>query len=85
MVGCVVTGSAQVRVILTKTDGMCSVAFKTRHIQQVQVQAGSSVAVPYTIVPLVVGRPALEVTVLAADERGSDRIRKTLRVVVSDR
>lgn len=72
-------------MILSKTEGMCSVAFKTRHTQQVLVQAGSSVAVPYTIVPLVVGKPALEVIVLAAGEKGGDRIQKTLRVVVSDR
>lgn len=75
-----------------RTERMCSVAFKGRHTQDVTVPAGSSVAVPYTIVPLAVGMLPLEVMVLGrdltGDDRdltGTDRIEKQLRVVVSRR
>lgn len=67
-----------------KTEGICSIAFKDRHTQEVTVPAGSSIAVPYTIVPLVVGKHPLEVMVLGRDMTGGDRIQKLLRVVVSD-
>ncbi|KAK5620662.1 hypothetical protein CRENBAI_020815 [Crenichthys baileyi] len=70
-----------VRVVLMKTEGMCSVAFKERHTQEVTLPAGSSVAVPYTIVPLVVGKLPLEVMVVGRDMTGGDRIQKFLRVV----
>ncbi|MEQ2178162.1 hypothetical protein GOODEAATRI_011078, partial [Goodea atripinnis] len=73
-----------VRVVLMKTEGMCSVAFKERHTQEVTLPAGSSVAVPYTIVPLVVGKLPLEVMVVGRDMTGGDRIQKFLRVVVSN-
>lgn len=66
-----------------KTEGMCSIAFKDRHTQEVTLPAGSSVAVPYTIVPLVVGDLPLEVMVVGRDMTGGDRIQKKLRVVVS--
>lgn len=66
-----------------KTEGMCSLAFKDRHTQEVTLPAGSSVAVPYTVVPLVVGNLPLEVMVVGRDLTGGDRIRKFLRVVVS--
>ena len=75
--------SFQVRVVLMKTEGMCSIAFKDRHTQEVTLPAGSSVAVPYTIVPLVVGKLPLEVMVVGRDLTGGDRIQKSLRVVVS--
>lgn len=75
--------SAQVRVVLMKTVDVCSVAFKDRHTQEVRVTAGSSVAVPYTIVPLVVGKLPLEVMVFDRDMMGTDRVQKPLRVVVS--
>ncbi|XP_051801045.1 complement C3-like [Acanthochromis polyacanthus] len=71
-----------VRVVLMKTEGMCSIAFKDRHTQEVTVSAGSSVAVPYTIVPLVVGALPLEVMVAGRDLTGGDRIQKSLRVVL---
>ncbi|XP_032419209.1 complement C3-like isoform X2 [Xiphophorus hellerii] len=71
-----------VRVVLMKTEGMCSVAFKDRHTQEVTLPAGSSVAVPYTVVPLVVGNLPLEVMVVGRDLTGGDRIRKFLRVVM---
>lgn len=73
----------QVRVVLKKTENMCSVAFKDQHVQELKVPAGSSVAVPYTIVPLAVGKLPLEVMVLGRDMTGGDRIQKFLRVVVS--
>lgn len=73
----------QVRVVLMRTERMCSVAFKDRHTQEVTVPAGSSVAVPYTIVPLAVGMLPLEVMVLGRDLTGADSVKKELRVVVS--
>ncbi|KAM9363777.1 venom factor-like [Symphorus nematophorus] len=71
----------QVMVILMKTKNMCSVAFRDRHTQEVTVQAGSSVVVPYTIVPLEVGKLPLEVMVVDRNMMGGDRIQKSLRVV----
>ncbi|XP_033480279.2 complement C3-like [Epinephelus lanceolatus] len=71
-----------VRVVLMKTEGICSVAFKDRHTQEVTLPAGSSVVVPYTIVPLVVGKLPLDVMVVARDMMGGDRIKKELRVVL---
>lgn len=65
-----------------KTGSMCSVAFKDRNTQEVTVPAGSSISVPYTIVPLVVGKHPIEVMVVDRDLVG-DRIQKFLRVVVS--
>lgn len=65
-----------------KTEGMCSIAFKERHTQEVTLPAGSSLAVPYTIVPLVVGKLPLEVMVLGRDMTGADSVKKHLRVVV---
>uniref|UniRef100_A0A8C2XLN8 Complement component c3b, tandem duplicate 2 n=1 Tax=Cyclopterus lumpus TaxID=8103 RepID=A0A8C2XLN8_CYCLU len=72
----------QVRVVLMKTEGMCSIAFKNQHKQEVSVPAGSSVTVPYTIMPLVVGKLPLEVMVVGKDMMGGDRIQKLLRVVL---
>ncbi|XP_034092136.1 complement C3-like isoform X2 [Gymnodraco acuticeps] len=71
-----------VRVVLMKTEGMCSIAFKDRHTQEVTLAAGASVALPYTIVPLVVGKLPLEVMVVARDAMGGDRIQKLLNVVM---
>ncbi|XP_031732921.1 venom factor-like isoform X2 [Anarrhichthys ocellatus] len=71
-----------VRVMLMKTEGICSIAFKKKHTQELMLLAGSSVAVPYTIVPLVVGKLPLEVMVVARDLMGGDRIQKQLRVVL---
>ncbi|XP_040891990.1 complement C3-like [Toxotes jaculatrix] len=71
-----------VRVVLMKTEGMCSIAFKDRHTQEVTLPAGSSIAVPYTIVPLVVGKLPLEVMVVGRDMMGGDRVQKSLRVVL---
>ncbi|XP_053711085.1 complement C3-like isoform X2 [Synchiropus splendidus] len=71
-----------VRVVLMKTEGMCSVAFKDKHTQELALPAGSSKVVLYTIVPLVVGSLPIEVMVLARDLMGSDRIQKPLKVVM---
>ncbi|XP_024914124.1 complement C3-like [Cynoglossus semilaevis] len=71
----------RVRVVLMKTEDICSIAFKDKHTQDVSVPAGSSVAVPYTIMPLVVGKLPLEVMILAKDYLG-DRVQKNLRVVM---
>ncbi|KAM7010114.1 complement C3-like [Tautogolabrus adspersus] len=71
-----------VRVVLMKTEGMCSIAFKDRHTQELTLAPGSSVMVPYTIVPLVVGKLPLEVMVVRRNMTGGDRIRKLLRVVM---
>ncbi|XP_033985886.1 complement C3-like [Trematomus bernacchii] len=71
-----------VRVVLMKTEGMCSIAFKDRHTQEVTLAAGASVALPYTIVPLVVGKLPLEVMVVARGAMGSDCIQKLLNVVM---
>uniref|UniRef100_A0A4W6EED3 Complement component c3b, tandem duplicate 2 n=1 Tax=Lates calcarifer TaxID=8187 RepID=A0A4W6EED3_LATCA len=70
------------RVTLMKTEGMCSIAFKDRHTQEVTLAVGSSIVVPYTIVPLVVGKLPLEVMVIARDMMGRDRIQKSLWVVM---
>ncbi|KAF3852808.1 hypothetical protein F7725_006163 [Dissostichus mawsoni] len=53
-----------------------------RHTQEVTLAAGASVALPYTIVPLVVGKLPLEVMVVARDAMGGDRIQKLLNVVM---
>ncbi|KAK2817446.1 hypothetical protein Q5P01_025637 [Channa striata] len=71
-----------VRVVLMKTEGICSVAFKDRHTQEVTLPAGSSKAVPYTIVPLAVGKLPIEVMVVGRDMMGGDRVQKSLRVVL---
>ncbi|XP_071384057.1 venom factor-like [Centroberyx affinis] len=72
----------RVRVVLMKTEGMCSVAFNEKHMQEVTLPAGSSLVVPYTIVPLVVGKLPVEVMVVGRDMTGGDRIQKLLRVVM---
>ncbi|XP_051940569.1 complement C3-like, partial [Hippocampus zosterae] len=71
-----------VRVVLMKTENMCSVAFRDRHTQEVTLPAGTSKAVAYTIMPLAVGRLPIEVMVVARDMLGGDRIQKLLRVVM---
>ncbi|XP_068460339.1 complement C3-like [Clinocottus analis] len=71
----------RVRVMLMKTEDMCSIAFKRKNTQEVMVPAGSSVTVPYTIMPLVVGKLPLEVMVVSRG-MGGDRVQKQLRVVL---
>ncbi|XP_061770767.1 complement C3-like [Nerophis ophidion] len=71
-----------VRVVLMKTEDVCSVAFRDRHTQEVTLAAGASKVVPYTIMPLAVGRLPIEVMVVARDLMGGDRVQKLLRVVM---
>nr|XP_061792030.1 complement C3-like [Nerophis lumbriciformis] len=71
-----------VRVVLMKTEDMCSVAFRDRHTQEVTLPAGTSKAVPYTIMPLAVGQLPIEVMVVARDMIVGDRVQKPLRVVM---
>ncbi|KAF5897904.1 complement C3-like, partial [Clarias magur] len=72
----------KVLVILAKTEDFCSVAFTEDHKQEVLVRARSSVLIPYTIIPLRVGKLSLQVTALSSSFIGQDAIRKNLRVVV---
>ena len=65
------------------TEGICSVAFSERHTQEVDLPVGGTVVVPYTLVPLVVGKLPVEVMVVARGMMGGDRVKKMLRVVVS--
>ncbi|XP_051741717.1 complement C3 isoform X6 [Ctenopharyngodon idella] len=69
-------------VILSKTEGMCSVAFRRPHRQQVSVPASSSKLITYTIIPLKTGELPLQVTVIARSFIEPDAVRKNLRVVV---
>ncbi|XP_077379564.1 complement C3-like isoform X2 [Festucalex cinctus] len=71
-----------VRVVLMKTDNMCSVAFRDRHTQEVTLPAGTSKALRYTIMPLSVGQLPIEVMAVARDLMGGDRVQKLLRVVM---
>ncbi|CAL8332854.1 unnamed protein product [Lota lota] len=71
-----------VRVVLMVTEGICSVAFSEKHTQEVDLPAGGTVVVPYTLVPLVVGKLPVQVMVVGRDMKGGDRIEKTLRVVL---
>ncbi|KAM6972588.1 LOW QUALITY PROTEIN: complement C3-like [Aplochiton taeniatus] len=71
-----------VKVVLMKTEGMCSVAFSERHTQDLKLAARSSLVVPFTVVPLVTGQLPLEVMVLGKYWSGGDRVQKLLNVVV---
>lgn len=69
-------------VTLMQTEKMCSVAFRDKHKQEVSVPAGSSVVVPYTVVPQDVGELPIEVMVVTKDmNMMNDRIQKSLKVV----
>lgn len=67
-----------------KTEHICSLAFKNRHAQRLKLPAGSSKAVSYVIVPLVVEKLPVEVMVVGGDAIAGDRVLKFLQVVVSD-
>ena len=68
---------------MVKTEKICSLAYHGQHTQDVLVPAGSSVAVPFTLVPLEAGSLVLEVAVLDKNAPAGDRVQKKLRVVVS--
>ncbi|RXN25900.1 complement C3-like protein [Labeo rohita] len=71
----------KVRVELRETKDICSPASKKGKFQTiVTVDAKSSYSVPFVIVPLALGRHAIEVKVAAAG-RASDGVRKELLVV----
>ncbi|KAL1005734.1 hypothetical protein UPYG_G00063300 [Umbra pygmaea] len=72
----------EVKVVLQKTQDICSVAFNEKHTQEVTLKAKSSLVIPYTIIPLKAGEMLLEVLTMAKGFMGSDGIRKKLRVVV---
>uniref|UniRef100_A0A8C7MEZ0 Venom factor n=1 Tax=Oncorhynchus kisutch TaxID=8019 RepID=A0A8C7MEZ0_ONCKI len=72
----------EVKVVLLKTEDMCSVAFNGKHTQEVRLKASSSLVVPYTIIPLKAGEMLLEVLAMAKGFMGSDGVKKKLRVVV---
>lgn len=73
----------QVKVILSKTEGMCSVAFSGPHRQLVSVPASSSKLITYTIIPLKTGELPIQVTAVAHSYTEPDAVRKNLHVVVS--
>ncbi|XP_073698376.1 complement C3 [Garra rufa] len=71
----------KVRVELLETKDICSPASKRRKFTTtVTVDAGSSYSVPFVIVPLALGRHAIEVKAAAAG-RATDGVRKELLVV----
>ncbi|KAK6300730.1 hypothetical protein J4Q44_G00288280 [Coregonus suidteri] len=72
----------EVKVVLLKTEDMCSVAFNEKHTQEVKLKGSSSLVVPYTIIPLKAGEMILEVLAMARGFVGSDGVKKKLRVVV---
>ncbi|KAJ0051248.1 hypothetical protein NL108_016549, partial [Boleophthalmus pectinirostris] len=72
----------EVRVTLKRTEQMCSVAFRDSFIQEVLVESGSSVVLPFTVVPLAVGHLPLEVIVVTKDMMMTDGVQKNLRVVM---
>ncbi|KAL1005735.1 hypothetical protein UPYG_G00063310 [Umbra pygmaea] len=72
----------EVKVVLQKTQDICSVAFNEKHTQEVTLKAKSSLVIPYTIIPHKAGEMLLEVLTMAKGLMGSDGIRKKLRVVV---
>ncbi|KAJ0051298.1 hypothetical protein NL108_018415 [Boleophthalmus pectinirostris] len=72
----------EVRVTLKRTEQMCSVAFRDSFVQEVLVESGSSVVLPFTVVPLAVGHLPLEVIVVTKDMMMTDGVQKNLRVVM---
>ncbi|KAL1281259.1 hypothetical protein QQF64_000062 [Cirrhinus molitorella] len=75
------TKKVKVRVELLETKDICSPASKKgKFTTIVTVEARSSYSVPFVIVPLALGRHAIEVKAAAAG-RASDGVRKELLVV----
>uniref|UniRef100_A0A671QBH5 Complement component c3a, duplicate 4 n=1 Tax=Sinocyclocheilus anshuiensis TaxID=1608454 RepID=A0A671QBH5_9TELE len=74
--------TVKVRVELMETKDVCSLASKRGKFHTiVTVDAKSSLSVPFVIVPLALGRHAIEVKAAAAG-RGNDGVKKDLLVVV---
>uniref|UniRef100_A0A672K487 Complement C3-like n=1 Tax=Sinocyclocheilus grahami TaxID=75366 RepID=A0A672K487_SINGR len=73
--------TVKVRVELMETKDVCSLASKRGKFHTiVTVDAKSSLSVPFVIVPLALGRHAIEVKAAAAG-RGNDGVKKNLLVV----
>uniref|UniRef100_A0A671QBL0 Complement component c3a, duplicate 4 n=1 Tax=Sinocyclocheilus anshuiensis TaxID=1608454 RepID=A0A671QBL0_9TELE len=73
--------TVKVRVELMETKDVCSLASKRGKFHTiVTVDAKSSLSVPFVIVPLALGRHAIEVKAAAAG-RGNDGVKKDLLVV----
>nr|AZZ09375.1 putative complement component c3 [Ctenopharyngodon idella] len=71
----------KVRVELKETKDICSPASNRRKFQTVvTVDAKSSLSVPFVIIPMALGRHAIEVKA-SASGRGSDGVKKDLLVV----
>uniref|UniRef100_G1Q493 Anaphylatoxin-like domain-containing protein n=2 Tax=Myotis lucifugus TaxID=59463 RepID=G1Q493_MYOLU len=71
-----------VRVEMLYNPAFCSLATaKKRHLQTVTIPPKSSLAVPYVIVPLVVGLQEVEVKATVYRHFFTDGVRKTLKVV----
>ncbi|ELK32043.1 Complement C3 [Myotis davidii] len=71
-----------VRVEMLYNPAFCSLATaKKRHLQTVTIPPKSSVAVPYVIVPLMVGLQEVEVKATVYRYFITDGVRKTLKVV----
>uniref|UniRef100_G1PYJ2 Complement C3 n=1 Tax=Myotis lucifugus TaxID=59463 RepID=G1PYJ2_MYOLU len=71
-----------VRVEMLYNPAFCSLATaKKRHLQTVTIPPKSSLAVPYVIVPLVVGLQEVEVKATVYRRFFTDGVRKTLKVV----
>lgn len=70
---------------LKETKDICSPASNRKKFQTVvTVDAKSSFSVPFVIVPMALGRHAIEVKA-SASGRGSDGVKKDLLVVVRKR
>ncbi|XP_072347058.1 complement C3-like [Scyliorhinus torazame] len=75
-------GEIQVRVEFPYNENLCSSAKQTqRYRQQVTVPGKGSVAVPYVIVPLIIGEIDIEVKASVYDKLVTDGVRKPLLVV----
>lgn len=79
---CLTSFSHQVRVDFLETENICSVASKKKKYRSiVNVEADSTISIPYVIIPMELGEYHIEVQ--AASSSLHDGVRKTLKVVVS--
>ncbi|XP_048473761.1 complement C3-like [Rhincodon typus] len=72
----------QVRVEIPYNENICSGAKPTKRFRTtVKIPGKGSVAVPYVIVPLIIGQIDIEVKASVYDKLVTDGVRKSLRVV----
>ncbi|XP_048869003.1 complement C3-like isoform X1 [Brienomyrus brachyistius] len=72
----------RVRVELMETETVCSAAHKKRkYRQEVDVDAMSSYAVPFVVIPMGLGEHSIEVKASVYDSTFSDGVKKNLLVV----